>query len=83
VDKCRALRVRDAAQRSHHLIGTVFQIAQVVTAPGIVGVTGPVLVVPGQQDIGDHVCGGSPLGQHRMMNVPYARDAVERRRALG
>ena len=82
MDQRRALGVRDAAQRPHHLIGAVFEVAQVVTADGIAGVPGLVLPVPGQQRVGDDVSVSTHFGQHRVMSVPHARDGVQRRRAL-
>ena len=75
--------LRDAAQRRRHLIGTVFQIAQVVPADGIGGVTGPVAVNAGQQHVTGRIGRRSRLGEHRMVKVQHARDAIQRRRALG
>ena len=83
VNQRRALGAGDAAHRPHHLMGAVFQVAQVVPADRVARIPGLVLPVPGQQRVGDHIGVGSHLGQHRVVSVPYARDGVQRRRALG
>ena len=77
-----ALGVRDRAQRGHYLTGPVLEIPQVVPGPGIAGEMGPVLVVTGQQHVGDHVGGVAGLGQHRVVHVPHPGDRIQGCRAL-
>jgi len=52
VNQRRAPGLGDAAQRVHHLIGTVFQVTEVVPAGGIAREAGPVLGVLEQQRLG-------------------------------
>jgi hypothetical protein len=83
VDQRRAVGVGDAAQCPDHLIGTVFQVAQVVAADRVVRVPGLVKTFPRQQRVGDHVGVPPHFGQHRVVGMPHARHGVERRRPLG
>jgi len=82
VDQRRALGMRDAAQRGHDLIGTVFQVIQVVPADRIIRVARPVISGLGQQCFGDHVSVGSDFGKHGVVSMTYSRDGIQRRRAL-
>jgi hypothetical protein len=68
--------VRDAAQGGHDLIGTIFQIAQVVPADRIIRVARFIVIGLGEQRFGDHVSGGSDFGKHRVVNMAYARNGI-------
>ena len=82
VDQRRALRVPDAAQRGHDLIGAVFQVAQVVPADRIIRVARLIVMDRGEQRFGDHVGVGADLRKHRVVSMAHARDGIQRRRAL-
>jgi hypothetical protein len=83
MDQRRALGGRDAAHRGDHLIGTVFQVTQVVSGQRIAGIAGPVCLATDKQRVGDHISGLPQLGQHWVVRVPDASDGIERRWPFG